>query len=360
MQWLNHSVRSWAWAAPSLALLLAAPALAQDAASAPPAAAAPAQPQGLSERVVASVNDDIISSYDLEQRVRLLAILSGAQITADNMQQLQREALQSLVEDHLKLQELRREEKEQKFTIVATDADVDDEVNDTAKSNNMTADQLLAALAQQGVAGATYREQIRAEISWQRWIQGRYGSRLRIGEEQIKAFQARMGEEADKARYLVGVVFIDAQRVGGMQPAMDEATQLVGQLRQGSPFAAVAKQFSSDPTAANGGDAGWVTAGEFPAEVDAALDLMRAGTLSAPIATKDGVYVIYLRDKQAAGGALLISLKQAAVAVAADAPQDQIDAAKAKQGQARGAQAPAARLRRLRGHRQQGRRRPGR
>ena len=325
----------------ALGLWLTAPVVAQDltpppaatdapAADAPAADAPPAQPSGLSERVIASVNDDIISSYDLQQRMRLLAILSGTQPTAENAPQLQREALQSLVEDHLKLQELRREEKEQKFTIVATDADVDDEIADTAKSNNMTSDQLLAALAQQGVAAATYREQIRAELSWQRWIQGRYGSRLKIGEDQIKAFRARMAEEADKPRYLIGVVFIDAQRVGGEQQAMDEATQLVGQLRQGSPFAAVAKQFSSDSTAANGGDAGWVTGADFPAEVGQALEQMRAGTLSAPIQTKDGAYIVYLRDKQAAGGTLLISLKQAAIPVPADASQADVDAARAK------------------------------
>ena len=349
MRLLTLGVRTLAWTIPGLILALAVPAVAQDAppppadasapaadASPPPAdtaapAAPPAEaPPGLSERVVASVNDDIISSYDLSQRMRLLAILSGTQPTADNAPELQREALQSLVEDRLKLQELRREEKEQKFTIVATDADVDDEINDTAKSNNMTADQLLAALEQQGVAASTYREQIRAEISWQRWIQGRYGSRLNIGDDQIKAFQARTGEEADKPRYLIGVVFIDAQRVGGEQPAIDEATQLVAQLRNGSPFAAVAKQFSSDPTAANGGDAGWITTGEFPVEVDRALDEMRAGTLSAPIPTKDGAYIVYLREKQAAGGTLLISLKQAAVAVPAGAPQADIDAARAK------------------------------
>jgi peptidyl-prolyl cis-trans isomerase SurA len=340
MRLLTKGVRTLAWTISGLALgiCLAGPGVAQDPGALPtvPDAAAPAdaapvqQAPALSERVVASVNDDIISSYDLQQRMRLLAILSGTQPTADNMQQLQREALQSLVEDRLKLQELRREEQEQKFPIIATDADVDDEIGDTAKSNNMTTQQLLGALAQQGVAAETYRTQIRAELSWQNWIRGRYGSRLRIGEDQIKAFQARAAAEADKPRYYIGVIFVDAQRSGGVSQAMDEATQLVSQLRQGAPFAAVAKQFSADATSANGGDAGWVTAGEFPAEVDKALEQMKPNSLSAPIQTKDGAYIVYMREKQAAGGSLLISLKQAAIAMPSDAPQAQSDAARAK------------------------------
>jgi peptidyl-prolyl cis-trans isomerase SurA len=57
---------------------------------------------------------------------------------------------------------------------------------------------------------------------------------------------------------------------------------------------------------------------------------MRPSSLSSPIVTKDGVYVIYLRDKQAGGNSVLISLKQAAVALASDASPAQVDAAKAK------------------------------
>jgi peptidyl-prolyl cis-trans isomerase SurA len=299
-----------------------------DTAAPPPAA--PAAPAPLTERVIASVNDDIISTYDLDQRMRLLIVTAGIQPTNDNIPEIEREALSSLIDERLELQELKREEKEQKFTIIATDADVDDEVADIAKQNNTTPGQLLASLAQQGVGADTFRGQLRAEISWQRWIRGRYGSRLRIGEDQIKAFQQRVAAEANKPKYLISEVLIDTQRAGGAQQAVNEATQLIAQLHQGAPFQAVARQFSSDSTAANGGNAGWVTPGQFPPEVDAALEQMRPSTLSAPIPTKDGVYIIYLQEKQAGGGAMLISLKQAAIALAADATQDQMDAAKAK------------------------------
>jgi peptidyl-prolyl cis-trans isomerase SurA len=115
-----------------------------------------------------------------------------------------------------------------------------------------------------------------------------------------------------------------------MPQALEEANQLVTQLHQGAQFQSVARQFSASPTAANGGDAGWVTAGELDPGVRETLDAMRPGALSAPIQTKDGVYIIYLRERQAGGSAVLISLKQAAIALPADAPQDQVDAARAK------------------------------
>jgi peptidyl-prolyl cis-trans isomerase SurA len=300
-------------------------------APAPAAAPTPAIPaSALSESVIAEVNDDVITNYDILQRMRLLVITAGIQPTRDDLPELQRYALSSLIDERLEMQELRREEKEQKATIVATDSVVDDMIENMAKDSHMTSQQLLASLAQQGIGADTLRNQLRAQESWQDWIRGRYGSRLRIGETQIKAFQDRMAAEANKPKYQISEVFIDANRAGGMAQAVDEANQLIGQLHQGAQFQAVARQFSSSATAANGGDAGWVTAGELDPEVRAAVDEMRPGSLSTPIQTKDGVYIIYLRDRQAGGAAVLISLKQAAIALASDAPADQVSAAQAK------------------------------
>jgi len=298
---------------------------AQEAAPAP----APQPPSGLSESVAAIVNDGIISTYDLAQRMRLLIVTSGVQPTQENLPQFQREALISLVDERLQIQELRRVEKEQKFDIVATDADLDEEIADMARGNNMTLEQFASALKAQGVYGSL-REQIRAQTSWQRWIRGRYGSRLRIGEDQIAAVQQRLAAAASKPQFQVSEVLIDANRVGGMDTAIQGANQLVAQLQQGAPFAAVARQFSASATAASGGDAGWITAGEMPPEVDAALDQMRPGQLSQPIPVRDGVYIIYLRDKRAGSGATLVHLKQAAVALAQSASVSEVDAARAK------------------------------
>src|SRR5258706_377914 len=113
----------------------------------------------------------------------------------------------------------------------------------------------------EGVGAETFREQLRAEISWRGWIRGRYGSRVRIGEDQIKAYQARLVAETSKPHYQISEVFIDTARAGGPQAAINGANQLIAELQKGAPFAAVARQFSSSPTSANGGLFGWIVAG---------------------------------------------------------------------------------------------------
>jgi peptidyl-prolyl cis-trans isomerase SurA len=305
----------------------AAPA-AQPVSAPAPGATQAARP--LSESVAAVVNDEIISTYDLAQRMRLLIATSGVQPTEQTLPQFQREALISLIDEHLQLHELKRVEKEQKMSIIATDDDVRQEVAGMAKENNLSTDAFLGAMKAQGISQDTLFQELRAQLSWQRWIQGRYGSRLRIGEDQIKATQARLAAAASKPQYQVSEVLIDANRVGGMPAAMQGAQQLITQMQQGAPFPSVARQFSTAATAAAGGDAGWISPGEMPPEVDAALDQLRPGQLSAPIPVKDGVYIIYLRDKRSGSGATMVDLKQAAIALPATASQADLDAARAK------------------------------
>ena len=321
----------------AMAVLLATPqvraqtgAPLADAPAVAPAAADPAQ-SGLSEGVVAIVNDNVISTYDLRQRVLLLMVTAGVRPTAENIPQVQQEALRALIDEHLEVQELKREEKEQKFDIIATDAEVNDEITRMAQGNRMTGDQLVAALAKAGVGADTLREQIRAGMSWQRWMHGRYGgSRMKIGQDQVNAVMRSLEAEASKPQYDVSEIFIDAARAGGMDQATQGAKQLIAQMQQGAPFPAVARQFSSAPTAANGGDAGWEGASALQPEVRDAITQIRVGQLSQPIITHDGVYVILVKDKRAGSDSTIVQLKQAAISLASDAPAADVDAAQAK------------------------------
>jgi peptidyl-prolyl cis-trans isomerase SurA len=325
-----------------MALGLGASASAQSDAAAPAPSAEASAPGAISEAtaeqvslkegVIAVVNDSAISSWDLQQRISLIIVTSGVRATDQNIGQIEQEALTELINERLEIQEVKKAEKDQKFKIVADDKDIDDEINRMAdQSNHMTGSQLLAALANNGVGPGTLREKLRAEISWQRWVHGRYGgSRLKVSQEQIDAVIKQIQDQAARPQYWTGEIFIDAARVGGMEQAEAGAQQLITQMQQGAPFNAVARQFSAAPTAANGGDTGWITEADMRPEVRAAVEQLHPGELSKPIPVEGGVYIIALRDKHEGSSSSLVSLKQAAIALPADAPDATVQAAEAK------------------------------
>ena len=281
-------------------------------------------PPPISGGVAALVNDDVISTYDLNQRTLLLIVTSGVPATAENMPQMQDEALRSLVDEHLEMHEMQRMEHEQKFQIIADDDEVDQALAGLAKENNTSLAELKRQFGSLGLDMATLRDQLKIQISWQRMIAGRYSTRVKAGSGQVAMMLQRLKAAANEPRFLVSEIFIDASRAGGMNEAMGGAQQLITQIQQGAPFAPVARQFSSAPTSAAGGDMGWVAAAELQPELLAALEQMRPGQISQPIQANDGVYILQLREKNAGGGNTLVDLKQAAVRLPADATPDQV------------------------------------
>lgn len=320
------------------ATLLAGAALAQEAAPVPApteaplpdatAAAASAGPRPLAEGVAAVVNDEVVSTYDLRQRSLLLLISSGAQANEQNLPQIEREALRSLVDERLELQEIRRIQAKQKIKLEPTDKEIDGEVASLAKQNKLTPERMTATFKAAGVDPSTLREELRAEAAWRRYMGGRFGSEIHISDNQINAALHRLNLEAEKTQYLLSEVMVDTTKAGGQQAAEEGAKQLVAQMKQGAPLAAVARQFSALPTAANGGDAGWVEAGALPEAIRTAVAQMRPGQMSDPIIAPEGIYIVQLRDERAGVGATVVTLKQAAISLPADAKPAAVEAAR--------------------------------
>lgn len=315
-------------------LALASPALAQtqspptSAGTLNPASDRPAQPRvqqaefQIQDGVIATVNDRVITGYDLRQRMLLIIVMSEVQPTAENIAQIQREALDMLIDEHLQAQEIA------KFpSLIITDEEVDSEIAAMAQQAGMTPGQYMQALASAGIHARTVREQIRTAIGWRELVGGRFSSRARVSRSQVEQNLRKYEEAASKKQYLIGEIYIDANRVGGMQAAISGGQQLIQQMIQGAPFQAVAQQFSAAPTAVRGGDAGWVVEGTVAPALQQAFDNLDIGQLSNPIVVEGGVYIIYMRDKREGSATSLVQLSQIMVELPETASEAEVEAA---------------------------------
>ena len=322
----------------ALAVLTAVAPLAQAAAQdAPvptaPAATAPAPlaPLGtIGEGVAALVNDEIISTYDVRQRMLLLILEARVRPTEQQLPAIQNAALSTLIDERLQMQELRKQGTERKVDLMPSEEQVTAQVADIAGRSNMGAEQLEAVLEQAGVSPLTLHDRLRVSLGWERWIRGRFGSRLRVGQDQVQTTLQRISQQSSRPQFLLSEIFLDAARVGGMQEAMSGAQQLISQIQQGAPFGAVARQFSAAPSAAAEGDAGWLVIEEIAAPLRPVVEQMRPGQLSQPVPVSDGVYIVQLRQRTSGAGSTLVNLKQAAMRLAPDAPEAEVAAARTR------------------------------
>lgn len=274
-----------------------------------PAVAAAAEPEfTLADGIVATVNDQVITGFDLRQRMLSVIAMSQVQPTEENIPAIQQQALQALIEERLQAQEIAKYE-----SLKISDEEVDREIAAMAQEAGTTPENYMSFLAQGGIRPDAMREQLRTEIGWRELVGGRFNSRARVSRAQVEQALRQMTEAASKPQYLIGEIYLEANRVGGQQAAVNGAEQLVAQMVQGAPFQAVARQFSAAPSAARGGDAGWVVQGTVQPALQTALDALQVGQLSRPIPVEGGVYIVYMRDKRSGAATSLVTLKQAMI-----------------------------------------------
>ena len=258
-----------------------------------------------SHGIAAVVNEDIVTSHDLTQRTLFMVATTGIERNEAGIARAQRQALRNLVDEHIQMQEAN------KYEQVIADAEVDQSVANLIGRNGLDPNEVVERLASVGVSIDTMRDQVRSEIAWQRIINGLYGSRIRISDAQIDETLNRLSANASKPSYRVAEIYIEAtDDIGGIDGAMEGANAMIEQLSDGAPFPLLAQQFSSAPTAAQGGDLGWVHEGEMRPELDRVIQTMEAGNVSKPIVVPGGVYVVALLDKKVSESDTLYRLKQ--------------------------------------------------
>ncbi len=249
--------------------------------------------------VAAIVNDSVISDYDMNQRIALFLATSGQQPPPDKMMQIRAQVLKQLETERLQLLEA------QKKNISVSAADVDKAVDNILKENGLKKEQLEEMLARGGVAMSTLRSQIAVGIAWSKTVQDQYGDRINITPEDVNDELKRIAEGANKPHFLVAQIFLAVDSPEQDEKVKKDAEGLITQIQQGAPFTAVARQFSQNPSAAQGGDIGIVHEGQLQPELNNALLKLKAGEISPPVRSTGGYYILLLRERQEGVGTKL-------------------------------------------------------
>ncbi len=258
---------------------------------------ATAEPQGDpndTNSIVATVNDESISDYEVRQRVALYLATSGInqQLTPEQRKSIRAQILETLEAEKLQLQEAVKK----KITVSPTE--VDKRINLMMADNKFTIQQLRQTLTAAGASEEALRSQITASIAWMKAVQDQYGDRVNITPEMVDAEMRRHAEGANKPRYRVMEIFLPVDNPEQDAKVRKDAENILVQLRQGAPFAMVARQFSQHPSAATNGDMGWVNDGQLAPELNSAIAKLSVGEISEPVRSAGGYYVLGLRERQ--------------------------------------------------------------
>ncbi|MEG6509696.1 SurA N-terminal domain-containing protein [Methyloligella sp. 2.7D] len=201
-----------------------------------PAASLPAHAQ-VEQSIKVIVNDNPISAYDIEQRMRFLAVTSGEKPSAE----LQKKATEMLIDERLQIEA----GKEQK--LYADEGDVNRVVESMAQKNKLDAAGLAQALGKAGINVKTLKDRIRAQLVWQDVIRKKFSHTVTVGQRDIDAALAQSGTinlAQSTTLQLRRVSFSGGGGDAGIARRLAQAEDLRRRFRSCNTLPLIAKDFS--------------------------------------------------------------------------------------------------------------------
>jgi peptidyl-prolyl cis-trans isomerase SurA len=285
-----------------------------------PLAAAAVSPGDQS--IAAIVNDDVISMRDLQNRIDLVVATGNMERSPDVRQKIAPEVLRVLIDERLKRQEARR------LNVTVTPRDVDRALVDVAEQLRVPPNQLPEYLQSHGASMATLLAQLESEIAWIKTVSRLVGERTTFTEDEIDEELSRLRGSGGSTEYRLAEIYLPFEDATNERRAQELAERIAQESRGGASFAALARTFSQSSAADQGGDLGWVRAGQLDPRLDAAVQRLRPGEVADPLRTDTGFYVLQLLERRTSSalpaGATTLTMSQVALALPADAPPPQL------------------------------------
>ena len=245
------------------------------------------------DKVVAVVNDDVITASELSAQVeqyRQQLIARKVEVPADAV--LQKQALQRLIDENLQLQLAKAND------LTIDNMELDETITKIATSNHMTLQTLREELARQGMGFDVYRNNLRKEMLISRVQQNAVGKEIMVSMQQVNDY-LKSPEHIEKGpqTYHVQHIVIPLQEEPTseqVRKAHDKAQAVISKIRQGADFSQLAVMESSGDYALEGGDLGERHLAELPEIFAVEVIKMKVGDVVGPLRTGNGFQVIKL------------------------------------------------------------------
>jgi peptidyl-prolyl cis-trans isomerase SurA len=247
-------------------------------------------------RIAAVVNDDIITTHQLEVKVaeHLSTEAGGQTLSAGEMEALRRGLLAELVEEVLISQRI------DELGLKVADEEIEAAVQDVQKQNKLTREQLIQALQLEGMTFEAYRENLGKQILRFKLLGREVQSKVEVTNQEIRDyFRTHLDDFRESA-------YVRLARLSFPLPAMASADQreavrakadeALNRLRQGEDFYSVLLSSTADQSA-EGGDLGTFKAGELTAAFERAVQGLKEGEVSAVIETRDGFHILKVEER---------------------------------------------------------------
>lgn len=259
----------------------------------------PAAPAAVISRIVAVVNDEVITSFAVEkEKTTILKEAERQQSTLDDAARakLDETALNRLIDRKLVEQKIRE------LDIRISEEEIRQAIEDVKRQNKLSQEALVAALANQGLSFDQYKAQIREQLERLRLVSQEVRAKIQVGEREMheyyEANRNRFGAEDNFRARNIFFRLEEKMSADQVKKVMTTAMTVLHEARSGKDFAELARQYSDDPAAGKtGGDLGTFRKADILPEFEESLVKMQPGEVSDLIYTPTGLHIVKLEER---------------------------------------------------------------
>ncbi len=259
------------------------------------------------DRIVAVVNDEVITERELSAQVDFAFRQLRQQGTPPPPREAMREQLlERLISDRAQMQHARE------IGMRVDDAELDRALVRIAEGNKMTLSQMRTALSKDGVPFNKFREDIRSEITLSRLREREVAQKIVVSDTEIVTYlQGQESQSNRRDEFNVSHILIAVPENASpeqLQIRRARAEQAMAQIRGGADFRQVAAAFSDGPEALKGGLIGWRQSNRLPSLFSEALQPLQAGGFTDLLRSPNGFHILKLNERR--GGQAPIMAQQ--------------------------------------------------
>jgi peptidyl-prolyl cis-trans isomerase SurA len=253
----------------------------------------------LIDRVVAVVNDEVITRYELNNQKRaILAQLKRQGVSPPPEADLDNQVLERFINERVQLQHAKEN------NIRADDETVTSALQNIANQNKMSMAQFAQALKDDGLTVEQFRDELKNDIILNRVRDREVDSRVVVTDGEIDAYLATAKLQGNlQAEYQLAHILVlvpeqaTPEQVEGRKKRAEEALK---QIKSGTAFSQVAAVFSDTNDAAQGGALGWRKADRLPTIYADAAEKLAIGGTSEVLRSANGFHIVRILDKKTA------------------------------------------------------------
>ena len=249
------------------------------------------------DKIVAVVNDQIITKSDLEQfrnKLKRGSLVDEGLLRMNNPEKILKDdkvLLNHLIDERILDSEVKRKGLE------VTIERVEQEIRNIAKKNGLTRNQLRDAVVSRGNSFAQYQDFIKTSLERQALIEKEVQSKIRISDEDVISYLSSQKSFSGQIfEYQISQILI--LNKSKKDQAEKRAKSALARVQGGESFEKVADEVSEDPGHNKGGALGVFKADELQKELEVAVRPLSPGETSNLIATKVGFHILKVNKKR--------------------------------------------------------------